>query len=159
MGLDVFAIAAQAITFLVLFFIIKKFALEKIVKTLEDRRKTIDKGVKLGYEMEAEKAKLDERVAEVLKDARNESDKIIAGSQAEARQMLKDAEGRAAKKTTELVAEAHAKIAMDVEKARKQLEADTLALVAGATEAIIGEKLDAKKDAGLISRWLSGVKK
>ncbi len=159
LGIDPLAILAQAVTFLVLFYIVKKFALEKIVKTLEDRRKTIDKGVKLGFEMEAEKARLDEKVAEVLKDARGESDKIIAGAQAETRQMLKDAEEKAVKKTEEIIADAHVRIAQDVEKARRQLEADTVALVAQATEAIIGEKLDSKKDAGLISRLLSGVKK
>ena len=159
LGIDPLAILAQAVTFLVLFYIVKKFALDKIVNTLETRRKTIDNGVKLGYEMEAEKTKLDERVASALKEARVESDKILAGAQTEARQMLKDAEQLAGKKTAELIAEAHVKISTDVEKARKQLEADTLALVAEATEAIIGEKLDVKKDASLISRLLGGIKR
>jgi F-type H+-transporting ATPase subunit b len=158
LGIDPLAILAQAVTFLVLFYIVKRFALEKIVKTLEERRKTIDKGVKLGFEMEAEKARLEGTIQKALQDARNESDKIIAGAQTEARQLLKDAEEKAAHKTNELIAEAHAKIALDVEKARRQLQADTLALVAEATEAIIHEKLDTKKDAGLIKRWLGGVR-
>ena len=159
LGLDPLAILAQAVTFLVLFYIVKKFALSKIVDTLEERRKTIDKGVKLGYEMEAEKAKLDDKIAAALKDARNESDKIIAEAHTEARKVMQEAEERAAKKTEELIADAHARIETDIQKARKQLEADTLSLVAEATEAIIGEKLDAKKDNGLIARILSGVKR
>ena len=48
LGIDALAILAQAATFLILFLIIKKFALEKIVATLEKRRKTIDDGVRLG---------------------------------------------------------------------------------------------------------------
>ncbi len=159
LGLDPLAILAQAVTFLVLFYVVKKFALEKIVKTLEERRQVIDKGVKLGYEMEAEKVKLEERVVVALRQARQESDKIIAQAQTESRQLLKDTEVLAVKKTAVLIADAHAKIASDVEKARKQLQADTLALVAEATEAIIGEKLDTKKDANLISRLLGGIKR
>ena len=48
------AILAQAATFLVLFFVIKKFALDGIVSTLEKRRKTIDDGVRLGREISAQ---------------------------------------------------------------------------------------------------------
>jgi F-type H+-transporting ATPase subunit b len=159
LGLDPLAILAQAVTFLVAFWIIKRFALEKIVKTLEDRRKTIDKGVLLGREMEAEKAKLDERVAEALKKARLEADKIIQQANQEGGQLIKAAEEKAAKKMETMVADAHAKIEDDLSRARKDLEAEMLALVADATEAIIDEKLDTQKDNALIARALSGVRR
>lgn len=154
LGLDPVAILAQAVTFLVLFFIIKKFALNKIVATLEERRKTIDKGVELGYEMEREKAKLDEQVAEALHKTRQEADKIIAAAHEEAGQMIREAEVAAARKTDQLISDAHNKIAQDIANAKKDVEKEVRVLVAEATAKVIGEKLDAKKDAALMEKAL-----
>lgn len=158
LGIDPLAILAQAATFLLLFFIIKKFALEKIVATLEKRRKTIDDGIRLGREMEAEKEKLDEKVNDTLKKARLEADKIIADSHEEAGAAIKHAEELANRKTDTMLADAHAKIEEDVQKARDSLEKDMRGLVAEATEAIIRTKLDPKADEKLLKQVFEEVK-
>lgn len=158
LGIDPWAILAQAVTFLVLFWIIKKFALDKIVKTLEDRRKTIDKGVTLGLEMEKEKAELDEKVEVALQKARREADRIIADGQKEAGSIIKQAENDAARKADTLLNEAHNRIEEDIERAKKDLKQEMVQLVSTATEAIIREKVDAHKDAKLIEKALEEVR-
>jgi F-type H+-transporting ATPase subunit b len=157
LGIDFWAILAQAATFLVLFFVIKKFALDGIVKTLDKRRKTIDDGVRLGREMEAEKAALDEKVENLLRKARVEADGIIAGSQKESSAIIKAAEEAANRKAEAILADAHGKINEDIAAARKGLEQEMRALVAEATEVIIEEKLDAKKDESLLKRAFARV--
>lgn len=159
LGIDPLAILAQAGTFLLLFWIIKKFALTKIVSALEERHQTIDKGVKLGYKMEAEQAKLEERIEESLRQTRVEADKIIANAHQEAGNLLKSAESSAAQKVDAMLADAHMKIEDDMNKARQALEKDMLNFVADATEIIIHEKLDAQKDESLIKRAFSTVKR
>ncbi len=154
LGIDPLAIAAQAITFLLLFFIIKKFALNKIVATLEERRKTIDSGVELGYEMERQKAKLDEQVAAALQDTRKEADKIIAAAHEEAGEMLRNAELTASQKTDQMITDAHNKIAQDIANARQDVEKEIRVLVADLTAKVIGQKLDASKDSELIEKAL-----
>lgn len=158
LGIDPLAILAQAVTFLLLFFLIKKFALGKIVKTLEDRRKTIDKGVLLGLEMEKEKTELDNRVEEILAKARGEADKIIAGGQKEAGELLKQAEDDAKRKADALMADAHNRITEDIEKAKDELKRDMVNLVSHATAAVIREKVNADKDAKLIENILEEVR-
>lgn len=157
LGIDFLAILAQAATFLVLFIILKKFALDGIVATLEKRRKTIDDGVRLGIEMEAEKTRLDEKVDEVLHKARLDADAVIAGGQKEAGEIIKAAEEAAGRKVDAMLADAHSKIEADITAARKSLEQEMRALVAEATEVIIEEKLDAKKDESLIKRAFARV--
>lgn len=157
LGLDPLAILAQAGTFLVLFWVVKKFALDKISKTLEERRQTIDKGVRLGIKMEAEEARLEEKIEESLRKTRVEADNIIADAQAESGKIIKAAEDQASQKVEQMLADAHAKIDEDMAKAHKALEKDILALVADATEVIIEEKLDAKKDESLINRALASI--
>ncbi len=158
LGIDPWAILAQAVTFLVLFWVIKRFALDKIVAMLEERRKTIDKGVTLGLEMEKEKSDLDDKVEELLRKARTEGDKIIAESQAEAGAIIKEADAAAGRKADALMAEAHNRIEDDIQRAKHELKQEMVQLVGQATEAIIREKVDAGKDAKLIERALEEVR-
>jgi F-type H+-transporting ATPase subunit b len=157
LGIDPLAILAQAGTFLVLFWVVKKFALDKIVNTLEERRKTIDDGVRLGQKLEAEEAKLEEKIEAELRKTRAKADKIIADAEREGGEVIKAAEDKASQKVDQMLVDAHAKIDEDMQKARHELEKDILALVAEATEVIIEEKLDAKKDESLIQRALASV--
>ena len=155
LGIDPWAILAQAVTFLLLFWVIKKFALDKIVATLEERRKTIDKGVRLGRKMEAEQEKLSQEIEKQLKKARNEADKILAESREEANAIIREAEEVASRKASSLLADAHAKIEEDIIDARSKLEKDIRELVAEATAIIIEEKIDAEKDMSMIESAIS----
>jgi len=155
LGVDVKALILQIATFVIVFLLLKKFALTKIVETLEKRRETIDDGVKLGLEMQKAKAELETSVAQVMKQARQQADKIIAAGHQDANELIKAAETAAARKTDALLVDANAKIEEDMARARKKLERDMLELVSEATEAVIGEKLDERKDSAIIERALS----
>ncbi len=158
LGIDPKAILLQAGTFILLYLIIRKFALKKIVTTLEQRRETIDKGVELGVEMQRQKEFFDEDFKRMQKDARVTADEIIAEANKEAGQIIKAGEESAAQKVATMLKDAEARIEREMAKARKDLQADMLALVAEATEAILEEKLDDKKDASLIQRALAKVR-
>lgn len=157
-GLDPLAILAQAVTFLLLFWIVKRFALEKIVNTLEERRKTIDKGVRLGIEMQAEQDKLAETIEQKLQKARKQADTILAEANQEAGAIVKKAEADAQVNIDKMLSDGRARIEEDVQKAKRELEKEMVELVAIATETLIEEKLDARKDNSLIERALKGVK-
>lgn len=158
LGIDLKALILQAITFVIIFLLLKKFALDKILATLEERRQKIDEGVDLGLQMELEKQKLEGMIQEQLQKARKEADVIITGAHEEAGSLIKDAETKANHKVESMLADAHAQIAEDVKRAKKELEHEVLELVSEATEAIIGEKLDSKKDSKLIDQALKGVR-
>lgn len=159
LGIDPWAILAQAITFLVLLFVIKKFALDKIIATLEKRRKTIDKGVLLGLEMEKEKAELDAKVDSLLAKARQDADAIIAAGQKEAGQIIREAESAAQRKADAMLDDAHRQISEDIAHAKAELKRDVIDMVGLATSALIREKVDARKDAAIIDKVLEEVRK
>ena len=158
LGLDPWGFLAQAVTFLFLLWAIKKFALTKIVDILEERRHVIDKGVVLGIEMEKQKQKLDEQVADLLRKARKDADKILAQGQDEAREMIREAEATAVRQAEVVLAEAQNQIAEDVKRAKRELKTEMVELVGQATSVIINEKIDAKKDAKLIEHLLEEVR-
>lgn len=158
LGIDPLAILAQGFTFIVLFWIVKKYALDGIVKTLEDRRKTINDGVSLGFKLRDEQEKLAQTVDKELTKARKAANGILADANKEAGSIVRAAQGDATKKVEAMITDAHARIADDVVKAKKDLESEVASLVAETTEAVIDEKLDNKKDQSLIKKLLSGVK-
>src|SRR5688572_14347784 len=55
-------------------------------------------------------------------------------------------------KTAKMIEDAHNKIEADVKKAKANLQSEVKSLVAQATEAILDEKIDQKKDAALIEK-------
>jgi F-type H+-transporting ATPase subunit b len=156
LGINPAAFLIQLGTFVIVFFLLKKFAFAPIVRLLEERRKTIEDGVKMGQRMAKEREKLDEEVAAAMRDARHEADKIIATGHKEAREVIREAEKAAHTRAEHILADAEARIHEDTATAKRKLEKDIVGLVSEATEAIVGEKVDAKKDAEIIDKALKG---
>jgi F-type H+-transporting ATPase subunit b len=154
LGVDPKAFLIQLVTFVLAFFVLRKYAFKPILKVLDQRRETIESGVTLGEEMKKERTKLEDEVADALHKARQEADAIVSQAQESGRQAIREAEDKAREKAAGILAEAEARITQDTARARKQLEKELVSLVAEATEAIIEEKVDAKKDAALIERAL-----
>lgn len=152
LGIDFKAFIFQLITFIILFFLLKKFAFKPIVKLLDQRHKVIDDGVRLGQKMEKEQAKLEEEKAKMIREARHEADAIVATAHKEAREVAREAEKTAHKKTEAMMADAELRIAEESDQAKRKLEKDIAKLVAEATEAVVGEKLDGKADTALIDK-------
>lgn len=158
LGISPSAFVIQFISFLIVFLLLKRFAFKPITRLLVQRRQVIDDGVRMGLKMEKEKEKLDEKVAAALKDARHEADQIIAGAHKEAREILRDAEKAAQVKANAMLADAEARLGEESKQARKHLEKELVGLVSEATEAIVGEKVDSKRDADLVAKAMKGQK-
>ena len=154
LGVDGKAFLIQLITFVLAFLVLKKWAFKPITKMLDERRKTIEDGVNLGEEMKKEQAALEAKAAKTLASARTEADGIIASAEETSRQVIREAEDKARNKAAGILKEADQRIATDTKRARKQLEGELVGLISEATEALIGEKVDASKDAALIDRAL-----
>ncbi len=154
LGFDGQAFVIQLVTFVLAYLLLRRYAFGPILKILRERRETIESGVKLGEQMQQEKAELAGKVEKALHEARQEADDIIAGAQDSGRQAIREAEEKARAKAEGIVAEARQNITQETARARQQLEKEMAGLVADATQVIIEEKVDAKKDAELIERAL-----
>lgn len=152
LGFSVEAFVFQLITFVLIFALLKKFAFDRIVKMLDKRHKTIEAGVKHGLEMEKERAHMQEQTAKIVREARHEADAIIGDAQKEGRELVREAEKSAHKKSEAMLVDAEARINEEARQAKHRLEKDIAGLVSEATEAVVGEKVDAKKDAAIIDK-------
>lgn len=158
LGIDPWAILAQGLTFLLLFLIIKKFALGKVVDTLEARRKTIEGSLEKAEELNRQNEEAEKRVNALLGEARKDAEEILSKTREEAAVVVADAEKSAVEKAEKIIADGKLQIDAEVIKAREALKKETLGLVAEATAAVLSESVDAKKNEALIKKALEQTK-
>ena len=156
LGIDWKLLITQALAFVILLWILKKFVYPPLIKSIDDRRSQIEAGLKEAKQSQEALEKAEAKVDDMLARARKDADDIVARSQQEAQGLVAAAEAKAKQRADQIVAAAQAQLAADVNRARAELKAETVKLVAAATEHIIGEKLDERKDAQLIKKALSG---
>jgi F-type H+-transporting ATPase subunit b len=154
LGIDGKAFIIQLVTFVIAFWVHKRYAFTPIIKMMDRRRATIEQGVTLGEQMKKDQAAMEAKVEKTIAETRTKADGIIAEAQETARGTIREAEDKARTKADGIIAEAEARIKQDAARARQALEREVVGLISDATEAIIGEKVDAKKDAALIDRAL-----
>ncbi len=154
LGIDWKLLLAQGVNFLVLFFVLKRFAYKPMLDALERRTARIEKGL-----LDAEAAK------ERLEEAAAKEAAILGQARETAKQIVADAEIAAEKRGERIVDEVEKKAAQFLEEAKKHArqERDSLfreakreiaALVLLATEKVLREKLSGSTDEELAKRFL-----
>lgn len=154
LGIDGKLLLLQAGAFLVLVIILGKFVYPYLLKAIDDRREKIEEGLKNAKKADEELKKVEQKVAEIIRNARAEANDIIAHSQKEATNLVEEAEAKAVKRAEHIVSEAKTQMDNELHAAREALKKDTAELVAKATGQILHQKIDAKKDAQLITSAL-----
>lgn len=154
LGISFSAFIIQLITFILVFLVLMKFAFKPIIGLLETRRKTIDDGVRMGEKLSKQQAKFETQMADEMRKAREQADHVIATGQKEAREVVREAEKTAQRKADSILADAEVRISEEQARAKLALEKDIVGLISEATEAIVGEKIDPKKDAETIDKIL-----
>ena len=155
LGLNWQLFIEQGLAFVILVWVLKKFVYPTLIKSIDERRNQIEAGLEEAKQSQEALEKAEAKVEKMLAEARKEADEIIARSHQETVAMVADAEGKAKTRAEQIVKDAHTQLDADIAKARTMLKDETIKLVTLATEHIIGEKLDERKDAGLIKTALS----
>ncbi|OGO27722.1 MAG: ATP synthase F0 subunit B [Chloroflexi bacterium RBG_16_52_11] len=158
LGLNLGYLLVQIFNFAIVFVVLRAWIVKPIIALLEKRRAAIAQGLE------------DARIAaEARANAEKEAREIIARAQAEAQQKVREAADRAEQAAREVQARADAEAAKIREDARLELAQErdrTLTDVRGqiaalsmaATQRLIGEALDEKRQHVLIEEFFSGVK-
>lgn len=159
LGLDVKSFLFQFVTFVLLLLILRKWAFPPLVKTLEERRIAVEKSIDQAKQTEVAMQNAEKQISTMLAEARDEAAALVAAGHREAAKMVEEAEAKAAKRAEHIVQEAHTSMEHELGKARTALKQETALLVAEAAGVILREKVDAKKNAELISKALKASEK
>lgn len=143
---------AQFVNFAIVLFVLWKFAYKPILKTLNDRTKKIEKGVKDAENASKKLSEMMEKEKEILVSARKEAQEIIKKSEGEAKKNAENIIILAKEQNEKVIADAKKSIEREKEKMISEVKSEIAGLVISATEKIIHEKLDSQKDKELIEK-------
>jgi F-type H+-transporting ATPase subunit b len=147
----------QLITFVLVLLVLRKWVVPKLVATMEQRRQTLEDSLKQAKQTEEALTKAEAKADEILAGARQQADEALAEAKKAAAGHIAEAETKAAERAALIVRDAETRLGEEREKLRHELRQELAVLVADATEKVIDEKLDAKRDMSLIERALKGV--
>ena len=158
LGINLPFLLVQIVNLIIVYTVVVKWIVGPIGGMLEKRRENIAQGLE------------DARVAaEARTNAEKEAAKIIADAQAEASKVVREANERAQGVAKEVKAEAEAEVAKARESAlaEAEIERDRIlgdlrgqvaALSISATQKLVGEALDEKRQHALLDEFFSGIK-
>ncbi len=123
-GIDWKLLIAQAVNFLIIMYILKRFLYKPIQNVLENREHTIKKGLEQAAEAAKKYEEATEKEREILKKAQSEAKKLLEEAKEQRALMLNTAEDTTRKQVERMLTEGREQIAQDVIKAQKALRSD-----------------------------------
>ncbi len=149
----------HALGFLLMLWVLKKFAWGPILNILEERRQRIEGDFKEIDEKNAEADKLKAVYEDKLKNIEAERRQKIAEGVNEANKLASHIKMDAQEEARNIIARTNEQLDRDVAKAKVQLKEEMVSITLAAAEKILQEKLDEKKERELISRFIDTVEK
>lgn len=155
LGVDWRLFLAQAVNFLILLFILQRYAYKPMLKFLEERSTKIEQGLK---DAEAATKRLEETEQEqknVLSKAQKEARAIVEEAVAVAKRRDQEQLEKTKTEIAQMLEASQKNIAEEKERMLREAKAELGSLVVSATEKIAKVKLDASKDNELIRESVS----
>ena len=141
---------SQCIAFLIVAFLLKRFAYQPVLEMLEQRRQKIAEGMENADKIKAELAETQAERDKVMAEANQRAEKLIADAK-EAAKQVGEAEGqRAVKQAEEIIRKAREATEADRERMLSELKAEIGRLVVETTAKVSGKVLTAEDQQRLI---------
>ena len=157
-GVDWVLLAAQIVNFLIIFWLLKKFAYKPIFAMLEKRKKLIAEGVENAQKSEEILQKsLDEEKA-LLKKAQGNVVEILTDAQKQAQDIVAVAEEGAKKRVEKILEDAKKEIEDQTLLAEKQLSKHTAELAAKLLEKSLSNLVDSKTQKEIVKNATKKIK-
>lgn len=146
LGINGKLLLAQTFNFLVVLWILKRYVFPRIIKMLEDRRVTIEKGLAMHEEAQKEIARADISRKEILTRADTEAEKVMGDAKARAESRLHEVEGRAKAVAEDMLMKARAQSETMQRDALQGAKDDIRAAALMVAEKILSRKVTAEDD-------------
>ena len=149
----------STVTFLILFFLLSKFAWKPIVKALDERERSIEDALSKAEMAKAEMAKLISENEDLLKEARLERDGILKEAKEIKDQIIHDAKDLAKAEGAKLIEKAKDEITNQKLAAMAEIRNQVSGLSLAIAEKVLRKQLeDQDKQQALVNDLLKEVK-
>jgi F-type H+-transporting ATPase subunit b len=149
----------QVVTFLVILFILSKFAWKPIMSGLKEREQNIDEALSTARKAKEEMALLKSENEKLLADARVERDKMLKEAQAASNNMISEAKDKAAAEGARLLETARIAINNEKQAAITEVKNQAATLSIQIAEKLLKRELsDEKAQKQLVDEFIKEAK-
>lgn len=131
----------QTLLFLVLLFLLKKFAWKPILKAVNDREGNIQEALEMAEKTKAEMKQLQAENENILKEARIERDNMIKEAKETSVKMIEEAKAKSKEEATKIMESANQKIEQEKNAALAELKKEVATIALTIAEKVISEEL------------------
>lgn len=150
LGIDWKLLLAQAVNFLVLLFVLRRFAYKPMLQFLDERSGRIEQGLKDAETAKTKLAEMEVRNKEALSLARKEARGIMEAAELSAKKHEAERLVETEEKIKSLFEDGLVKINEEKNKALSEVRRDIADVVAFSVEKVLKEKIDSAKDKELV---------
>lgn len=155
LGISGLALLAQIVNFIIILFLLNRFAIGPITRILAERRERIEQGIKDAEQAKADRANAEQERLAALSDARREANDILARAQKVA-QETRDADIAATREELErLRTRASEEIAAEKSRALAELRGEVADLALAAAGKVVRETMTGDRQRRLVDEFLA----
>lgn len=156
-GVQPVLLLAQIVNFIILLFLLKKFAYKPIMKVLEERRIKIETGVIQAEEAEKKLAETEVRQKEIISGAEQESSRIIQETKYAVKKLQDETLVETNKKAEEMMDRNKEVLQLEKEKMISEVRRGMAELVAKTTKKVVGKTLSHQENERLVRQSLKDI--
>ncbi len=145
------------LTFLVLLYLLARFAWGPLLKALEERQETIRKSLDDADQATQELARVQQESARIIAEARGEAQSIVAKSRAAAETVREDVKQKAKAEADALVRGAQRQIQLETARAIQQIRHEVVDLSLAVASKLIKKNLTQEDNDALIQDSLTQI--
>lgn len=151
-GFDWRMALANLINFLIIFWLLKKFAFGAIKKNLDQRQNKIEEGLENAEKAKTDLLMADEAYKKRIDEAKQNANLIIAKAENAAKETINQASIDAEQRAEKLINDAKTIILKEKEKIKAEIKKETVEVAIAMVEKILSEKIDVDKDKKIIEK-------
>ena len=140
----------QSLTFIVFVWFCMKFVWPPIMNALEERKKKIADGLAAAERGAHEQELAEKRAAEVLHEAKQQAQDILAQAQKRASEIIEESKTTAREEGERILAAANAEIEQEANRAREELRGQVASLAIAGASKVLKREVDAAANEDLL---------
>lgn len=157
LGFEFPKFAWQVVNFLILLFILKKFAYKPILGMLDERKKSIEDAINNAESAKAEAANLRKEYESRLAEAKQEAQDIIAKAAKLGEEMKNDIVANAQAEASKAIQRAQEEIGREKDQAIAALRDEVATLAVMAAGKVLGKTISVEDHKNLVNEFVSEV--
>lgn len=158
-GIQPILLVAQIVNFLIIFYLLKRFAWKPILKTLNDRKATVSESIKNAEDTQNALDKALEKEKEILRKAQTEAQTTLQDAKNQAAEVAKMSEESTRVQVERMIQDAHKKIEKQTQDVEKQLASKVTTLAADMLKSSLKGMIDEKDQEEVVKKTLKTLHK